>query len=87
MRKTEKELNLDLASTSATSRLCLWYFRYNEAMQPVLLLQGFYVAGTLATRVLRVWYFGYDEAMWSVLELRWMGSSQYSGYDDRSWAI
>jgi len=40
------------------------------------------LTGTLAMRVLCIWYFGYDEATWSVLELRQMGSSQYSGYDE-----
>jgi len=40
MRKTEKELNLDLdlAGTLAMSRSCIWYFGYDEATQPVLLL-------------------------------------------------
>ena len=36
MRKTEKELNLDLASTSAMRVLHIWYFGYDEATWSVL---------------------------------------------------
>jgi len=49
MRKTEKELNSDLAGTLAMSRLCGWYFGYSRAMWPVLELQWMMVDGTGAT--------------------------------------
>jgi len=60
MRKTEKERNLDLAGTSATTRLHSRYFGYGEATQPVLGLRRMMVAGTRATTGLS----------WAVLSLR-----------------
>ena len=60
MRKTEKERNLDLAGTLATTRLHSRYFGYGKATQPVLGLRRMMVASTRATVAIS----------WAVLGLR-----------------
>jgi len=70
IRKTEKELNLDLASTLAMRRLCSQYSAYD----------GYVVDGT-RPMVSCEWYYDYKNDCWySVHEgiLAW-----YSAYDGR----